>query len=436
MRRRSALTRRRFLKGAAAAIGAPYALTSAALGAAGVAPASERITLGAIGLGGQGRGVMGNFLHASDVQVVAVCDVNGQRRDATRQGVEAGYAQARRSGTYRGCASIRDFRELTARADIDAVLVATPDHGHALCVLHAARSGKDIYCEKPLSLTVAEGRAMSDACRRHGRIFQHGTQQGSDRRFRLACQLARNGRLGKLRRVIVAVPGGRRSDYPEAQPVPDWFDYDLWLGPSPWAPFSLQRVTNGYWYHTSDYTAGFVSGWGVHHIDIAQWALGTEHTGPVEIDGRGDYPTEGLCDAAVTWHVTLRYANGAEVIFTDNGRNPQGVRFEGDGGWVFVRRGFIDAGPKSLLGEPFGPNDVQLYQSPHHARNFIDCIRTRRPTAAPVEVGHRSNTICLISDIAMRLERKLHWDPASETFGGDAAANRMLSRAVREPWRM
>jgi predicted dehydrogenase len=417
-------------------MGAPYVLTSAALGAAGRAPASERIALGAIGLGGQGRGVLGSFQNAADVQVVAVCDVNARRCDAARKNVEDTYAKAGRSGTYKGCAAIGDFRELTGRADIDAVLVATPDHGHVMSVLAAARGGKDIYCEKPLSLTVAEGRAMSDACRRYGRVFQHGTQQRSDRNFRHACALVRNGRVGELRRVVVAVPGGRRSDYPKAQPVPEWFDYDLWLGPSPWAPFSIQRVTNGYWYHTSDYSAGFVSGWGVHHIDIAQWGLGAEHSGPVEIEGSGDYPAEGLCDAAVSWHVTLRYASGVPVTFTDNGKNPQGVRFEGRDGWVYVRRGFIDAEPKALLTEKFGPNDEHLYRSSHHARNFLDCIKTRRRTAAPVEIGHRSNTICLISEIAMRLERRLRWDPTAEAFVGDDDANRMLSRAMRAPWQV
>ena len=432
----SALTRRGFLKGLVAAAGAPYALTSGALGAGGRPGAGGRITLGAIGLGGQGRGVLGNFLHDGRVQVVAVCDVNARRREAARQEVEATYARVRRSGRYRGCASIRDFRELTSRDDVDAVLVATPDHGHVLPVLHAARSGKDIYCEKPLSLTVAEGRAMSDACRQHGRVFQHGTQQRSDRNFRLACQIARNGRLGRLREVLVAVPGGRRSDYPPGEPLPEWFDYDLWLGPAPWAPFSRQRIANQYWYHTSDYTAGFVSGWGVHHVDIAQWGLGTEHGGPVEIEGRGEYPAEGLSDAAVTWHVTLRYADGVVVRFTDSGRNPQGVRFVGDRGWVYVRRGLLEAHPASLLRERFGPNDVHLYESPHHARNFIDCVRTRRRTAAPIEAGHRSNTICLISDIAMRLGRRLRWDPATETFPGDDDANHMLSRAMRQPWRI
>ena len=436
MQRRKVMTRRRFLGATAAAVGAPYVLTSAALGAPGTAAASERIVMGGIGMGGQGRGVLGAFLSFSDVQVVGVCDVNAKRAEPTRKWVEGYYAAPKRSGTHKGCVATRDFRELTDRDDIDAVVVGTPDHGHVMPVLAAARAGKSIYCEKPLTLTVAEGRAMSEAIHRYDVRFQHGTQQRSGGWFRHACELARNGRLGKLQRILVGCPGGRRSDYPKAGPVPEWFDYDLWLGPSPWAPFSMGRVSNGYWYHTSDYSAGFVSGWGVHHIDIAQWGAGMDHTGPVEIEGRGVYPDEGLCDTAVTWKVEYNYPNGVRVSFTDNGQNAQGVKFIGTDGWVYVRRGFIDAEPKSLLREKFGPSDVRLYRSGHHQRNLIDCMRTRRQTICPIETGHRSNSICLISDIAMRLQRKLKWDAATETFPGDDDANRMLCRAMRPPWRL
>jgi len=435
MRHAVGVTRRRFLQGAAAAVGAPYVLTSCALGAPGRSAASDRIVMGCIGMGGQGRGVMNNFLHQGDVQVVAVCDVNSVRCRQAKQQVEDRYAQAMRSGAYKGCDETSDFRDLVARADIDAVLVATPDHGHIMPVLYAARAGKDIYCEKPLCLTVAEGRAMSDTIRRYGRVFQHGTQQRSEGRFRFACELVRNGRIGRLQTVAVGCPGGRFSDMPKAAPVPPGFHYDLWLGPSPWAPFSPQRVSNGYWYHTSDYSAGFVSGWGVHHIDIAQWGAGMDFSGPVEIEGRGVYPKEGLCDTAVTWKVEYLYPNGVKVIFTDNGQNAQGVRFTGTDGWVYVRRGFIDADPKSLLREKIGPNEIHLYNSGHHARNLIDCIRTRGRTACPIELAHRSNTICLISDIAMRLQRKLRWHAQTERFDDDEA-NKMLSRAMRQPWRL
>jgi predicted dehydrogenase len=308
-------------------------------------------------------------------------------------------------------------------------------------VIHAAKAGKDIYCEKPLSLTVAEGRAMGDAVRRYGRVFQHGTQQRSDQRFRLACELVRNGRLGKLHTVRLVVPGGRKSDSPPAQPVPDWIDYDLWLGPSPWAPFCPQRIQNQYWYHTSDYSAGFVSGWGVHHVDIVQWALGTELGGPAEVEGKGEYPQDGLCDAAAKWRVEITYPGGVKAIFTDGSQdNPAGreewIRFEGDGGWVFVCRGAIDAEPKSLLREKFGLSDIRLYDSRGHGGNFLECVRSRKPTIAPIEVAHRSNTICLIADIAMRLGRKLKWDPAGERFVGDEQADRMLGRAMRAPWAM
>jgi predicted dehydrogenase len=424
------MTRRCFLSGAAAGVAAPYVIGSGALGAAGRPAPSNRVTMGFIGIGGQGTGLLHSFVRSA--QVLAVCDVDARRRQGAKDVVDQAYGD-------KGCAGYSDFRALLARPDIDTVCIATPDHNHVLPVILAAKAGKDIYCEKPLSRTVAEGRAMCDAVQRYARVFQHGTQQRSDQRFRHACELVRNGRLGKLRKVTLVVPGGRKSDSPPSQPVPDGLDYDMWLGPAPWAPYCPQRVQNGYWYHTYDYTVGFVSGWGVHHIDIVQWALDAELGGPTELEGVGDYPQDGLCDAAARWHMALTYADGLKVIFSDSSQdNPyahsEWIRFEGSDGWVWVRRGEIQASPPSLLREKFGPHEVRLYDSRSHGGNLLDCVRSRRPTIAPIEIGHRSNTICLISDIAMRLGRKLKWDARSEQFVGDDQANRMLGRAMRAPW--
>jgi len=434
---RSRTTRRTFLKSAAVVAVAPSMITSTALGAPGRAPASERITVGVIGTGGQGRGVMGGTMHHATCQIVAVCDVNRERRLQTKAQVAKHYTGLGDADAAKGVKDYNDFRQLVRRDDIDAVIIGTPDHWHAIATIEAARHGKDIYCEKPFSLTVAEGRAMADAVKRYGRIFQHGTQQRSDRNFRHAAELAVNGYLGDITLVKVGAPGSARDNGKQkpAQP-PDGFDYNTWLGPAPLAPYYEVVCQKRGWYYMSPYTAGFISGWGVHHVDSAHWGMGVDLTGPVELEGKGDYPTQGLYDTACTWNVNLTYPNGLKMNFTSNNINAQGVRYEGTKGWAYVRRGHIDAHPKSLLKVKMGPNDKHLYESRHHQGNLLDCIKSRKPTVCPAEMGHRSNTICLISDIAMRLGRKLKWDPEKEQFPGDAQANRMLSRAMRPPWHL
>jgi predicted dehydrogenase len=421
------ISRRGFLKVSAGAVAAPYVISPAAWGSPGKLSPSNRVTMGFIGVGGQGGGLLRGFVRQA--QVLAVCDVIAAHRQGAKDFVDQTYGD-------KGCRDYVDFRELLAREDIDAVCIATPDHNHPMTVVAAAKAGKDIYCEKPLSRTVVEGRAMSDAIRRYARVFQHGTQQRSDHWFRHACELVRNGRLGKLQSATIAVPGGRRSDTPKPQPVPDTIDYDLWLGPAPWAPYSPQRVQNQYWYHTLDYTAGFVSGWGVHHVDIVQWALNADLAGPVEIEGKGDYPRDGLCDAAVTWKVELTYPGGLKVNFCDSQTAGGGewIRFDGSAGWARVWRGGMEADPPSLVRETFGADEVRLYNSRSHGGNLLECVRSRRATICPIEVAHRSNTVCLISDIAMSLGRKLKWDPATERFIGDEQANRMLDRSARAPY--
>jgi predicted dehydrogenase len=392
--------------------------------------------MGCIGVGGMGTGNMRAFLANSDVQVVAVSDVDEKRRQAAGRGLEHHYAEQLQKGTYKGCTLHSDFRELLARDDIDAVSVATPDHWHCLVGIAAAQAGKDMYIEKPLSLTIAEGRALCDAVNRYGRVFQHGTQQRSDRNFRFACELALNGRIGKVHTIKVGSPASGEAGLEPPMPVPEAFDYDMWLGPAPWAPYTEKRCRTPFWYFISDYTIGFVSGWGVHHVDIAQWGNGSDSTTPIEIEGQGVFPKDGLCDTATAWHVECKYANGVRMIYTDNAKNKQGVRFEGTEGWVWVKRGEINAQPKSLLTSVIGPDEVHLYESASHHRNFLDCVKTRKQTIAPVEAAHHSTAICHLSQIAMLTGRKLQWDPERERFVNDPEANRYISRAMRSPWHL
>jgi predicted dehydrogenase len=433
MRNAARLNRRTFLKTAAAAAAAPYVVSASALGAGDKPAPSNRVAMALIGCGGQGTGVMNAFLHLPDTQVLATCDANKQRRLAAKKLIEDYYA-AKKAADYKGCQDYNDFRELLARPDIDAVIVGTPDHWHALPTIAAARAGKDVYCEKPLCLTVQEGRAMADAIKRYGRVFQHGTQQRSDRNFRHAAELALNGRLGKLTLVTVAAPASSPGPKLKEEPVPEGFDYNFWLGQAPLAPYMDVICMKTGWYHMSPYTPGFISGWGVHHVDSAHWGMGTDLTGPVELEGWGEFPKEGIYDSAVKWDLNLVYPGGLKMHFVSDNILPHGVRFEGTDGWVHVVRGAINAEPKSLLAEKFGPNDKRLIDSNHHQANLVQSIKTRQPTVCPIEVAHRSTTVCQISDITIRLKRKMKWDPEKERFIGDDEANRMLSRAMRPPW--
>jgi len=429
---KATMTRRAFLLKAAetgAVITFPYIVPSSALGADGAVAPSNRITVGCIGVGPQGNGVMGNFLGQAAARVVAVCDVNAQRQQATQKRVDDYY-------DGKGCAAYNDFRELLARDDVDAVLIASPDHWHVPHAVAAAKAGKDMYVEKPLMLSLSQGQALRTAIHRFGRVFQYGTQQRSSREFRFACELVHNRRIGALRRIKVGSPASRISENLTPMPVPDWLDYELWLGPAPWAPFSEKRIINDYWWHNSDYALGYVAGWGIHHVDIAQWGNGTDLTGPVEAEGTGVFPRDGFCDCAIQWNVLMRYANGVVLDYSDEGRNRHGIRFEGTEGWVHVARGFIDAEPKMLLDTRFEPNEVHLYESANHVGNFLDCVKSRAETVCPIDVTIRSDMICHLSDIAMRLGRKLRWNPDKERFVGDAEADRMLSRAMRAPWQV
>jgi len=431
------MDRRRFLKQAArlaaVAAAAPYVVTSSALGADGTVSPSERIVMGFIGVGGRGSALLRNFLGLADSQVVAVCDVKRPRREGAKTTVDARYAD-------KGCATYVDFRELLARSDVDAVTVASTDHWHVLLALMAVKAGKDVYCEKPLGVSVEQGRALRDAVQRYGRVFQFGTQERSSWSTRFACEMVQSGRVGKIHTVTVSSRFSRASGNYPPMPVPDGLDYDMWLGPAPWEPYTDSRVSNSHWFHISDYALGFIAGCGIHTVDMAQWGNGTSLTGPLEVEGTGEFPTDGLCDCALGWHVTFKFANGVTMHFTDGKRNPLGVKFEGTDGWVFVKErhlgGTFDTNPKALLKEPIRPDEVHLPVSNHHQGNFLECVKTRRPTVAPIEVAVRSDALCQLSDIAMRLGRKLKWDPDKEEFPGDDEANRMLSRPMRAPWHL
>lgn len=440
---RNMLSRRGFLRGSAA-VGAglalPMIVPSSVFGAE--AP-SERITVGCIGVGRMGDGDLREALGLRHVQVVAVCDVDSRRMKIAQNKVESAYAQRYPDGQYKGCATYGDWREIIARADIDAVQISTPDHWHAIPTVEAARAGKDIFLQKPLSLTIEEGRIASDTVRRYGRILQIGSQQRSDTRFRQACELVRNGRVGKLHTVKIGFGTDPGCGPRPTMPIPENLDYDMWLGPAPWAPYTEERVhpQNSIggrpgWLRISDYGAGMVTGWGSHHFDIAHWGMDTEHTGPVEVEGEAEFPKDGLWDVHGDFRIEYTYANGIKVIAGDHKKFPNGIRFEGDKGWIFVTRGHIDAGPKSLLQETIGADETKLYVSNHHKGNFYDCVRSRAETICPVEVGHRSCTVCLLGDIAMRTGRKLRWDPEKERFINDPDADRMLARTLRGPWKI
>ncbi len=426
---------RRAAGSAAGVFAAPWIAPAGVLGRGDAPAPSERIAMGFIGVGGRGQAVMMEFLGCPEAQGVAVCDVKRTERERARDLVD-------RHHGGKVCAAHADFRELLERRDIDAVSIASNDHWHVLHALAAARAGKDLYVEKPLGLSVEELKALRETVNRYGRAFQFGTQQRSDRNFRFACELALNGRLGEVHTIRVSAPSGpgerTGSETWDPAPVPEGFDYDFWLGPAPVSPYTPKRVINPHWFHVSDYSLGYVAGWGIHHVDIAQWGNGTELTGPVEVEGRAVFPADdGLCDNALSWDVDLLYANGVRMSFTsDGGKNEHGIRFEGPEGWVHVKRGSIDAQPKSLLAGEIGPKEIHLPVSDHHQRNLLESVKTRKKTISPIEVAVRSDTVCHLSDIAMRLKRKLRWDPAKEEFPGDAEANRLLRRAMREPWRL
>jgi predicted dehydrogenase len=420
MSRRVRTTRRQFLKQAAAAsataFAAPYFVPHSAFGA------NERIITGHIGVKNQGTG----NLKALMKNAGAVCDVD-------RNVLGAAVKLAEKSD--RTCEAFEDYRRLLDRKDIDAVIITAPDHWHALMTIHACQAGKDVYCEKPLSLTIGEGRKMVQAARKHDRIVQTGSQQRSDKNFRLACELVRSGRIGKLETVLVGIPG---PNHP-GEPVPDTdppseLNYDLWLGPAPQRAYNVKRVHYNFRFFW-DYSGGQMTNFGAHHIDIAQWGIGADESGPREVEGAATFHPKGWHEVTETCRINYKYADGVTMIVGQGQKDiPQGATFVGSKGKIFVTRGKITSDPADILAEPLKDSDVHLYASGNHHQNFLDCIQSRKLPICDVEIGHRSATACHLGNIAVRLGRKIEWDPVKEQIVGDPEANAMVSRPYRSPW--
>jgi predicted dehydrogenase len=423
------MTRRRFLS-AAAGLAAPLVLPPETWAAErrGHGP-DGRITLGFVGIGMMGRDHLHGFLGNPGVQVVAVCDVHGLRRQDSVDTVHRAYARQRKAGSYRGCAAFGDFRQLLARADIDAVVIATPDHWHAIPAILAARAHKDVYCEKPLSLTIAESRAMVRAARDNNIVFQTGSQQRTEFNgyFRRAVEYVRSGRIGRVRTVRVGVGGPARPCDLPAERTPKGVDWEMWNGPSPARAFNHVLCPTGIHHHFPawrdyrEYAGGGLADMGAHHFDITQWALDTDHSGPTEIHPppRGD---TGL---------RFVYASGVEMIH--GGRS--GCTLEGTAGTIYVDRGGIESTPASILREPLGARDFHLPPAAgSHRQNWLDCVRSRRRPVADVEIGARSAQVCQLANIGYWLRRALRWDPGREEFVRDDEANRLRSRENRPPW--
>jgi predicted dehydrogenase len=390
--------------------------------------ANDTIQVGVIGPGGrkggyrQGLNDTRAIAGQPGVKVVAACDVDDiHMKEACLTFGE-------------DCKGYKDFRELLARRDIDAVVIGTPDHWHAYICIAAMKAGKDVYCEKPLTLTIDQGKKLVKVWRETKRVFQTGSQQRSEDRFRLACELVRNGRVGRIQKVTAGLPGGPTGGPFETQPTPSDLDWDMWLGPAFYTDYVPQR-THGSFRWWLEYSGGMLTDWGAHHNDIAQWGLGTDRSGPIQVQATGK-PPEACFNSYNTipdYDVTYVYPGGIRLLSTNKCEN--GALFEGDEGWIFVSRSRIDASDKKLLDEPLPANAIRLYKSDHHAKDFVDCMRSRKQPICDAEIGHRSVTTCHLANISLRLGgRKLDWDPVKEEFVNDDEANGYLARPARKPW--
>jgi len=450
MKRQNDLTRRDFLTRTAGAFAAPLILPASALGGGARLAPSERVTLGHIGVGGRGAALLHEFMNLPTTQCVAMSDCFTSRTAEAVRVVNERYGSE-------VCEGYADFRELLAREDIDAVVIATPDHWHVPIAMAAIRAGKDVYVEKPLGLAVSWNRALRAAVQRYGAIFQYGTQQRSSRNFRFACELTRNGYLGTLERIEAWCPGlaaegwyedtSRGGGSTEEIPVPEDLDYEMWLGPAVHSPYTKDRCTCWGAYHVYDNALGFIAGWGAHPLDIAQWGNDTDDSAPVFVEGKGTIPEQGIFDTIAEWDVHCRYANGVKLrLMNTRTAKPvvseyrtfegHGTTFFGSKGWVSVDRGGIYASDEKLLQTKLSPTDTHLYESNHHAGNFIDCIRSRRPTVCTVEAAFQSDLISHLGDISIRTGRPMRWDPAKEELEDDELASRLLNRPMRRPWRL
>jgi predicted dehydrogenase len=421
----------------------------------GATSPSKRINVGAIGTGRISRGHdLPGIWQYDTARIVAVCDLDRKRVEDARTLVNGYYAK--QSGKpYDGVKTYTNYRELLADKDLDAVVISTPDHWHTLIAIDAVEAGKDVYLQKPASLTIAEGRALSDAVKRTGRIFQVGSQQRSAAQFRYAAELVLNGRIGKLHTVEVGLPGDPSGEEEPEMPVPASFNYDMWLGSTPVVYYTEKRVHPevGYdrpgWLRCEQFGAGMITGWGAHHIDSAHWGMGTELTGPVEIWGSAEFPRKGLWDVHGAFKTEAVYASGVKMIVS--GEFPNGIKFIGSEGWIFVSRGnervtasdpvaklkdasALAASDPKIITSVIGPREINLPRSTDHHGNWLESVQSRRPPIAPAEVAHRSCSACLLHHAAMKLKRKLYWDPAKEAFKNDDEANGLRSRPQRAPY--
>ena len=413
-------TRRHFLAGAAAtlAIGPSLAKSSA----------NGRLNLAIIGFGKRAYRILPQTLRNPDVQVVAVCEIESNRLEEGKARVEKHYADATKSGNYKGCGTYVDYRELLQRDDLDGVIILTPDHMHVHPALAAAKAGLDIYCEKPLTQNIAEGRLLANAVKKNEVIFQTGSQQRSefDGRFRTAVEMIWNGRIGDIKTVRIGVGTSPKPCDLPAQETPDNVDWNLWLGPAPMRPFHEDLCPTGVHNHFpafrkySEYAGGGLGDMGAHHFDIAQWALGMDASGPVTVEP----PAEGDKGLKFT------YENGIEMFHG----GPHDCTFEGTGGTIHVGRTMLQSEPAEILETPLGDDAKRVMESKDHVRNWIDAVQSRTDPICTVETGHRTATVCHLANIGYKLRRKLTWDPKEEKFSGDDEANKLCTREARKGW--
>ena len=432
------INRRQFLKRlsvvAVGAAGFPSIVPASVLGKSGAMSPSNRIVMAGIGFGMMGIPNMRNFLEKDEVRWVAVCDVDEKNLMQARNIVNKKYGN-------NDCAVYRDFRELCQRKDIDAISIALPDHWHAILAIASARAGFDIYGEKPLSHDLLEGRAMCDAVKRYGRIWQTGSWQRSVANFHQASELVRNGRIGKILKVEVGLPSGhtdfgRTAGQEAIEPPPPHLDYDFWIGPAPFAPYCPARVHKN-WRWIMDLGGGQLMDWIGHHVDIAHWGLGFDNTGPVEIEGYGEFPRRGIWNSPTRYYLKAKYADGTPMVIAGGHREVRGgTKWIGEYGWIWVNRGGLEANPPHILNEFIGPDETRLYKSRDHYQNFLDCVKSRRKTITPIEVAHRSASVGHLGVIAIELGRKIRFNPETETIINDPEATRLLGRAYRNPWQL
>jgi predicted dehydrogenase len=454
----SKISRRKFLEKSVKSL----AVSSVAFGFPTIVPhrvlgkdaPGNKINIAAIGNGRISRiHDLPGVLKSDLAQIVAVCDLDTKRAAEGKKLVNDFYSQ-KFSKPYDGVKEYHDFRELIKDKNIDAVIISTPDHTHAMIATAAARAGKHIYMQKPASLTISEGRIVTEVIKKSGITFQIGSQQRSSTQFRYAAELVRNGRIGKLKTVYVGLPGDPSGEDEPEMPIPPNLNYDMWLGSTPYVYYTEKRVhpQNDYgrpgWLRCEQFGAGMITGWGSHHIDSAHWGMDTEFTGPVEVWGRAEFPTKGLWDVHGIFRTEALYANGVTMVVSNE--LPNGIRFEGSDGWIFVTRGNyqatasdpvpvdgvkpLDASDLKIIKSEIGPNEIHLYKSSDQHLNWLECIKSGKPTVVPVEVAHRTCSACLVHHIAMKLKRKVYWDPAKEAFKNDEEANKMLSRPSRAPY--